>query len=128
LAAFSGSTVELKEFGVPVTLEHSEELSTIRLEDAIDIACAAELKNLLVQALASGKDVQVSLESASDLDVTAVQLLWAARRAAKATSVGFAFLGPVPEAVTFALLHAGFEDFAPTADSNQAGEVNPCRP
>lgn len=97
---------------MPLTHERSDNLSKIRLEGDIDIGCAAELKGLLVQALGSGKEVQVSLGSATDLDVTAVQLIWAARRAASASAVEFSVTGPVPEPLTSTLLQAGFEDFA----------------
>jgi hypothetical protein len=113
---------------VPVTLESSDELSIIRLDATVDIACAAELKTSLVQALASGKDVHVSLDSATDLDVTAVQLLWAARREATASGVGFLLLDPVPEPLTSALFRAGFEDLTATANAGQVIEVIPCRP
>jgi chemotaxis protein histidine kinase CheA len=82
---------------VPLTLESSDSLSKISLEGEIDIGCAAELQGLLVHALGSSKEVQVSLGSATDLDVTAVQLIWAARRAASASAVEFAVTGPVSE-------------------------------
>jgi anti-anti-sigma regulatory factor len=138
LAAHSRCSTQTKESNVPLTLERSEGFCTIRLDGAIDIANAAELKSLLVQALASGNlaspilaspfQVQVSLGAATDLDVTAVQLLWAATRQAKTSGVDFSILEPVPESVTAALLLAGFEELAATADTPLANEVNPCRP
>ncbi len=97
---------------MPLTLESSDSLSKISLEGEIDIGCAAELQGLLVHALGSSKEVQVSLGSATDLDVTAVQLIWAARRAASASAVEFAVTGPVSEPLASTLLQAGFEDFA----------------
>jgi ABC-type transporter Mla MlaB component len=112
------------EFDVPVTLELEEELSTIRLEGEVGIASAAELKELLLQALVSGKQVQVSLQSVTDLDVTAVELLWAARRQAKTSSVAFAFDGPIPSMVLSGLLQAGFDDFAAELDATQASKGN----
>ncbi len=66
-----------------VTLEQSERLIVLRLEGVIDIASAAELKLLLQDALKSGKEVSVSLEAATELDVTVFQLLWAAEREAR---------------------------------------------
>jgi len=96
---------------VPVALEQNDGLSLIRLEGAIDIGCAAELKGLLVQALGGGKPIGVSLAGATDLDVTAVQLLWAATRQANAAGVGFALEGQAPEQVSAALADAGFERF-----------------
>jgi hypothetical protein len=86
---------------LPVTLEQDGALSRIRLEGAIDIGCA-----------------QVLLADATDLDVTAVELLWAARREARASTVGFAFEGQAPEPVSVALAEAGFERFAATGETN----------
>ena len=70
-----------------VTLEQEETLNLLRLEGAVEIGCAAEFKGLLAQALASGRALRISLEGATDLDVTAVQLLWAAERKAKKAGV-----------------------------------------
>ena len=94
---------------MPVTLKQSEELSSLCLEGAIDIASAVELKTLLQQALASGKSVQVSFEEATDLDVTTVQLLWAAGRQAKGSGTAFTYAEPVPEEIARALVDAGLE-------------------
>jgi anti-anti-sigma factor len=96
---------------VPVTLEQDEALSLIRLEGAIDIGCAAELKRLLLQALESGSEVRVSLEAAADLDVTAVELLWAAARRAKAEGGNFSLTGPAPSDISAALGEAGLQQF-----------------
>ena len=100
-----------KEKALPVSLEQDGALSLIRLQGAIDIGCAQELKELLVRGLITGSEVRVLLAEATDLDVTAVQLLWTARREAKASSVGFAFEGQAPEPVSAALAEAGFESF-----------------
>jgi len=96
---------------LPVTLEQDDALGTIRLEGAVDIGCAAELKEMLLDALASGKEVRVALDGATGLDVTAIQLLWAAERAAKGAGIGFAIEGQTPEPVLAALADAGFEGF-----------------
>lgn len=94
-----------------IALEQSEESSVIRLEGAIDIACATELKKVFLDALASGNPVRVALDGCTDLDVTAVQLLWAAEHEARALALGFKLAGPVPEPVWAALKDAGFERF-----------------
>jgi len=111
---------------VPITLEQSEDISVLRLEGAIDIASAAELKKLFIQAFASGHDVRVEMDGATDLDVTAVQLLWAARREAKVSGVEFALTGEVPEAVTSALRQAGFTKLAATMDGSLVSGVASC--
>jgi anti-anti-sigma regulatory factor len=98
-----------KELVLSVVQEESQELSVIRLGGSVGIASAAELKKLLLQALGSGKEVRVSLESATDLDVTAVQLLWAAGCEAKRPGARFTFIEAMPEEISIALGDAGFE-------------------
>jgi anti-anti-sigma regulatory factor len=100
-----------EEQDVPVTLEQKDALTLIQLEGAIDVGCAAELKELLVEKLKSGSAVYVALESATGLDVTAVQLLWAASREAKRMGVEFGFKGQMPEGVRSALANAGIGEF-----------------
>ena len=96
---------------MPVTLEQKDALALIRLEGAIEVGCAAELKELLIEKLKSGSAVYVALEAATVLDVTAVQLLWAAAREAQRVGVEFGFKGQTPEAVRCALAEAGIEKF-----------------
>jgi ABC-type transporter Mla MlaB component len=112
------------EFDVPLTHEREEELITIRMEGEVGIASAAELKELLVQALGSGQQVRVSLRSITDLDVTAVELLWAARREAKASGSAFALQGPIPPMVLSGLLQAGFDEFAADLDASEGSGEN----
>jgi ABC-type transporter Mla MlaB component len=115
------------EFDVPVAFECEEEESWIRLEGEVGIGSAAELKGLLVQALGTGKQVRVSLQSLTEIDVTAVELLWAARREAKASSLPFVIEGPIPPTITSALLQAGFDEFATDMNAAQAGGGIPCQ-
>jgi anti-anti-sigma factor len=112
---------------VPVTLEQSEDSSVFRLEGAIDIASAAELKKLFIQAFASGHEVRVDLDGTTDLDVTAVQLLWAARREAKVSGAEFAFTGQAPAPVASALRQAGFTELAAAMDGSQVSGVDSCQ-
>jgi anti-anti-sigma regulatory factor len=94
-----------------ITLAESEASSAIGLEETVDVSSAAELKALLATALSAGKEVRISLAGAVYLDVTAIQLLWAAEREARGAGVGFALAGPVPEQISAALLDAGFDRF-----------------
>ena len=100
-----------QETEVGITLKQSRKLAVIRLEGAIDIAAAAEFKNLLLQACGSGKDVRVALDDATDLDVTAVELIWAARRSAEGAGVAFTIFGAVQDSVSSALGYAGLHQF-----------------
>lgn len=109
-------------------LELNEEASLIRLQGDIGIACAAELKALLMQAIQSctpsgipsgtqsSRGVRIRQEAATDLDVTAAQLLWAAQREAKKAGVAFTFEGAMPEAAWAALANAGIQNFTIPAE------------
>ena len=68
---------------------------------------------MLIEAMSPGKELQLDLAHASDLDVTAVQLLWAASREAEKTGVSFAVAGDVPENIRRTVCEAGFENFPP---------------
>jgi anti-anti-sigma regulatory factor len=85
--------------------------SVILLDGAIDIVLATELKRLLLEGLAAGAELCVSLETATYLDVTAVQLLWAAEKEAGLSGVPFRVIGPVAETVAAGLMDAGFSPF-----------------
>jgi anti-anti-sigma regulatory factor len=94
-----------------ISLEQDDAQSLIRLEGMIDISCAAELKKLLLKVLEPGREVRVSLDETTDLDVTAIELLWAAERAARSSDVRFALAGQVPKRISTAVADAGFEKF-----------------
>lgn len=110
---------------MPVSLEQDGVAIRIRLQGEINISCAQELKGLLVEGLKPDTEVHVLLTEATDLGVTVVQLLLAARREAKASGVEFAFEGRLPEPVTASLAEAGLETFVETHEPNQGG-VDPC--
>jgi anti-anti-sigma factor len=94
-----------------MTLAQREGMCLIRLQGELNVASAAELKKLLLDALASQREVQVDLENASELDVTAVQLLWAAERETRASGKRFSVAGKVPELIAVSLREAGFGQF-----------------
>jgi anti-anti-sigma regulatory factor len=107
----SGPAALRTERSVSVVIDQDSESSLIRLEDAIDISCAAELKEATTTAIQAGKPVQILLEGATCLDVTAMQILWAAERAARAQGLGFTLKGQLPEALAAILRNAGWEGF-----------------
>lgn len=92
-----------------VRFDPSAEPGVIRLEGAIDIAGAAKLQAVLLEALAGGKAMRIAFAAATGIDVTAVQLLWAARREAEASGAALAVEGPVAETVRATLCEAGCE-------------------
>ncbi len=93
-----------------IALNQGEDSSRVLLEGAIDIADAEELKTVLLEALGRAKPVEVVLDGAASFDVTAVQLLWAARREAEKAAVRFDFSGGVAETVSAALADAGLRE------------------
>ncbi len=94
-----------------VTLEQVEDRNLIHFTGAVDIAVASELKLLLEQALDSGKEIHLDVDQTESMDVTAVQLLWAAERSAAASGVEFTLTGQVPDGVLAQLREDGFEEF-----------------
>lgn len=96
---------------MPVTFDRSAEPGVVRLEGALDIADAAELKQALLEALASQQQSRISLESATGIDITTVQLLWAAERERTASGAALVLEGPVPEALSAMVREAGFDRF-----------------
>jgi anti-anti-sigma factor len=91
-----------------VDLSRDVECCRIQVDGAIDISCAADLKTSLLQALDTGQEIYVSLEGVTELDVTAVQLLWAAGRDAKRRGLGFRVTEP-PEPICRSLEEMGLE-------------------
>jgi anti-anti-sigma regulatory factor len=96
---------------VPIVLDESGGISLIRLEGDVNIAMAVEMKSLLLKALASGNELRVGLESATELDVTVLQLLYAAERNAVGAGIRFTVEGQVPKDISVAMADAGFDKF-----------------
>jgi anti-anti-sigma regulatory factor len=96
---------------VPVTLEQNEVVCLVRLEGAINIDSAAELKAALLEARRRGNGHRLHLERATELDATAWQLLWAAGHGAAGSGVEFTLAGRVPKEIAIAANEAGFESF-----------------
>lgn len=103
---------------MPATLDRKKRVWVVRLEGETNISCAAEFKNLLMEALASGKELQLDLQDATDLDVTALQLLWAAEREAKASGKSFVLAGALPLAMAEIARESGLERFPVAAGAS----------
>ena len=102
---------------MPVRFEQEETMGWLKLEGEVDISSAAELKNIVNEAFASGKEVKVDVSRATELDVTALQLLWAAAREARAIEIGFTLAGQIPSEIVATVSAAGFEHFPVPRDS-----------
>jgi len=100
---------------VPVTFDAGAEPGLIRLEGEVDISQADELRRVLLAALGEKREVRISLETATGIDITTVQLLWAAEREARGMGSVLALQGTVPEALSITVREAGLDRF-PLAD------------
>jgi anti-anti-sigma regulatory factor len=90
-----------------VTLVQQEPHWLIRLDGRVTIASSAELKALLLDWIATSNDLEVNLESAEEIDLTVLQLLWAADREAAEKGVGM--VSRPSEAAAMAARDAGFD-------------------
>ena len=91
-----------------VSIKQEESQPLIRLGGEFTLASAAELKSLLLEGLASG-NVWLDLEHVGEIDITLMQLLWAAGREADRTGARMAIR--VSEAAAMTAREAGFERF-----------------
>ena len=90
-----------------ITLVQREPNRLIRLQGRLTVAASAELKSQLLDGIASGKDLEVDMENADEIDLSILQLLWAASR--DATERGVAMVSHPSEAATLAARDAGFD-------------------
>ena len=88
------------------------EITTLELRGTIDINSARGLKESLLHALEAGKDISVCPEAVTALDISAAQLLWAAKRDAEGKGLQFQFAGAVREEVIAALKMAAIDLFS----------------
>jgi len=104
-----------REMDVGMSWERGDEASVIALEGVVDIASAAELKTILMEALEAGNALRLRIGADAELDVTAIQLLWAAEREAKASGGSLTLEGEAPVTVLAMMRDAGFERFPVSA-------------
>jgi len=91
---------------MPITVQRNESHWLIGLEGQITLTSAAELKEMLLDWLATGKDVELDLERAEEIDVAIMQLLWSTARQAAGTGARIA--GRASSAVAAAVRDSGF--------------------
>jgi hypothetical protein len=96
---------------VPVTVQEGENTSLICFEGGVNISSSAEVKSILINALTSKRKMRLTLESATELDVTALQLLYAAEQDAARSGNRLTLEGSVPVEITAAMTDAGFAKF-----------------
>ncbi len=85
----------------------------VNLSGALIIDRASALKDELVAAFAESSQVLVSLSLVEDLDLSCLQVFYAARRSAASTGMDFHFIGTVPPRIAKRLATTGFLDGMP---------------
>ena len=113
---------------MPLTVDRNATHWLIRLEGEVNITAAAELKGLLLEGLASAQQLEVDLERSGEIDVTVLQLVWAAGR--EAASAGSGFVSRASEAAASLARGLGFDGFpaaagqtSPAGHSDEAGQT-----
>ena len=88
-------------------------LKVITLDRRATIDRAESLREVLLDALANAASTLINLSHVEVIDLTAIHLLYAAKRQALSEKKRFEFTGTVPVAVREALEHGGFCKRAP---------------
>lgn len=101
-----------------IQCDADESACVLRLADEVDINSSVELKQALIEVIASGKELHLDLQAGPSLDITAIQLLWSARNAAELRGSRFVIAGDVPESINSALHNAGFDPFLVALEAN----------
>jgi anti-anti-sigma regulatory factor len=92
-----------------LTVDRQEARWVVRLDGDFSVTSAAELKGVLLEGLASGKALHLDLEQVGEIDITVLQLLWAAGRDAARAVVGYS--SSVSSAAAGVARNAGLEGF-----------------
>jgi anti-anti-sigma regulatory factor len=96
---------------MPLSIQQSDGISLIYIEGAITISSASELKLVILQGLALRQKLTFDLQNATELDITALQLLWTTEREAEIAGLPATITGQVPDHIHVAAVNAGFQKF-----------------
>ena len=91
---------------MPAVIQQQGSDCQIKLEGQVTLQAAADLKGLLLQALANGKPIILDLEDVDTVDITMMQLLWSA--GLDAARQGVRVTGRASQAALAAMRNAGF--------------------
>jgi anti-anti-sigma regulatory factor len=91
-----------------MTAMQQDKETTLNLSGHLIIDRAAELKAELVAAIAENRRVFIDLSQAEELDLSCLQLVYAARRSASAVGKELHFVGTVPARIAKRLSSSGF--------------------
>ncbi len=92
----------------------------ITLDGDINIGCSTELKTALAGALATKAPVKLHVSAVERVDISSIQLLWAAAREAEDAGMPLVVEGSVPATLGETLRNAGFKSFPIPAFDGQS--------
>jgi anti-anti-sigma regulatory factor len=95
---------------VSTTLHVSDERCVVRIEGDSDINGSEELKSLLIEALSKGREFCLDMTQASNLDITAIQLCWAAARDARKQGMAVTVSGSLPDPLRRTVIDGGMPE------------------
>ncbi len=90
-----------------IVRKEQEHQWSVRLDGDLSLGCAAELKDTLLEWLASGKNLELDMGSAESIDISILQLLYAS--GSEALRRGLRLFGNASRAVRTAAQAAGFD-------------------
>jgi anti-anti-sigma regulatory factor len=71
---------------------------------------AGEMKTALLDGIVAAAELQIDLSGATDLDITAIQLLWAGKREAEKRGSQLVIAGGVPRCIRAVFQETGLSD------------------
>jgi MFS superfamily sulfate permease-like transporter len=101
---------------LPVSTEYREDRSIVRFEGEILVTSIAEIRRLLLEELASGRDLLLDLKHAEEIDLSFMQLLWATGSEAERGGIKVGIR--LSETVAATAREAGFERFPGLMDES----------
>jgi len=99
--------VKPNEIEASAAVDHDAARWIVRLEGEAGLGSAAELKRLLLEGVSSGRSLVLDLKNVEAVDISILQLLWAAVR--EATLSGSTIELRASEAMAAAMRESGFD-------------------
>ena len=94
-----------------ISLEQGDATATVRITGDVSIDHASDLRQLLLQAVASDQPLLINLEQTTSVDVTALQILCSVQHGLSANGRALAFHPAVSAPIAAAFAGAGLDSF-----------------
>ncbi len=105
-----------------VDIEELNNFCIIDIKGGATLAYATELKEVLLDSIATHPDIEVRLHDINDIDTAAIQTLWLAKREARQTNKTLRYVDHSQGVVEFLQLYNLIEEFGDPLPENTAEE------